>query len=140
MVIMGVDLGDVRTGLSICDKMEFLASPLKVITQKDREKLCEEISLLAKENKVELIVVGNPKNMDGSSGYRSEECSETALLIQQKTGIDVEMFDERSTTMLAHSYLNETNTRGKKRKQTVDAVAATIILENFLAYRKNMKE
>ena len=126
MIIMGVDFGDARTGLAICDKGEMLASPVCVVSEKDFTQCQEKVAALAKEHRAELLVVGYPKNMNGTVGERAE-----------LTGIPVVMWDERCTTVSAHSYLNVTNTRGKKRKAVVDAVAATIILESYLAYRKN---
>lgn len=137
MIILGVDYGDARTGISVCDKNEMLASPVKVIKQRVPEKLAAEISQLAAELGAELICMGLPKNMDGTLGFRAEACAEFALLLKQTTGLDVIMRDERLTTVSAHQYMNITNTRGEKRKNTVDAVSAVIILEDFLAFRKN---
>ncbi len=137
MVILAVDYGDVRTGIAVCDKNEMLASPVTVIKQTDRDKLCIQISEICRQYKVELIVCGLPKNMDGSEGFRAESCKEFAQLLQDTTNLQVLLFDERLTTVSAHNYLNATNTRGKKRKETVDAVAATLILEDYLTYRKN---
>lgn len=137
MKILSVDYGDVRTGIAICDKMEFLASPVTVIKQTDRELLCSEILKICNEHKPEMIVCGLPKNMDGTEGFRAQECKEFATLLSEITGLKVDLFDERLTTVSAHNYLNVTNTRGKKRKDTVDAVAATLILEDYLKFRKN---
>lgn len=139
MVIMGVDFGDARTGLAICGKSELAASPLGVIAEKDFDKCLEKTALAAKENHAEMVVVGYPKNMNGTVGERAEKCSLFAEKLHEMTDIPVELWDERCTTVSAHSYLNVTNTRGKKRKAVVDAVAATIILESYLGYRKNMK-
>lgn len=139
MVIMGVDFGDARTGIAICGKSELAASPLGVIAEKDFDKCLEKTALAAKENHAEMVVVGYPKNMNGTVGERAEKCSLFAEKLHEMTDIPVELWDERCTTVSAHSYLNVTNTRGKKRKAVVDAVAATIILESYLGYRKNMK-
>ncbi len=139
MIIMSVDLGKARTGIAVSDKDEGFAFPKTVITEYSTEKLVDKISQIAKELKAELIVVGNPKNMDGSEGWRSKECKETANLIAQKSGLETVMWDERCTTVSAHTALNFTDTRGKKRKQVVDAVAAVIILEDYLNFRKNTK-
>ena len=92
---------------------------------------------MASDCGAELLVVGLPKNMDGSLGWRAQECTETAEKIKDKTGLPLVMWDERCTTVMAHNALNMTDTRGKKRKQTVDAVAAVMILESYLAFRKN---
>ena len=137
MIIASVDLGKARTGIAVCDKMEFLASPYTVIFEKSPEKLLQKICDTLKETKAELVVVGLPKNMDGSEGESAKNAREIAAKISECTGLAVEMQDERGTTITAHNFLNDTNTRGKKRKNVVDEVAATIILQNFLDKRKN---
>lgn len=137
MIIMSVDYGDVRTGVAVCDKNEMLASPVKVITETDRDVLSDDIATEAVRLKAEMIVVGLPKNMDGSEGFRAEACREFASLIEEKTGIDVALYDERLTTVSAHNALNVTNTRGKKRKSVIDAVSAVMILEDYMRYRRN---
>ena len=139
MVIMAVDLGKARTGIALCDKTELLASPLTQINEYNREKLLDKISDLAKEKRVELLVVGLPKNMDGSEGESARNARNFADELAEKTGLPVEMQDERGTTITAHNYLNATDTRGKKRKSVVDAVAATIILEDYLNRKHNSK-
>ena len=137
MVIMSVDLGKARTGLALCDKTEFLASPYKVIFEKSPKKLPEQVAQAASEAKAELIVVGLPKNMDGTEGESARNARAFAETLHALTGLPVELQDERGTTITAHSFLNDTNTRGKKRKNVIDEVAATIILQNFLDKRKN---
>ena len=127
MIIMGVDLGQVRTGISVCDPREVLASPVKVITAHTPEKRLEEIHKAAGELRAGKIVVGLPRNMDGTEGASALSARETAARLQEITGLPVVLQDERGTTMTAHGYLNNTNVRGKKRRQTVDAVAAVII-------------
>lgn len=139
MVIMAVDLGKARTGIAICDKTEFLASPLTQINEYNREKLLDKISDLAKEKRAELLVVGLPKNMDGSEGESAKNARSFADELAEKTGLPVDMQDERGTTITAHNYLNATDTRGKKRKSVVDALAATIILEDYLNRKHNSK-
>lgn len=139
MVIMAVDLGKARTGIALCDKTELLASPLTQINEYNREKLLDKISQIAKEKRAELLVVGLPKNMDGSEGESAKNARSFADELSEKTGIPVEMQDERGTTITAHNYLNATDTRGKKRKSVVDAVAATIILEDYLNRKHNSK-
>ena len=136
MIIMSVDLGKARTGLAVCDKTEFLASPYKVIFEKSPNKLSEKVAQEIIASKAELVVVGLPKNMDGSEGESAKNARAFAEKITELTGIKTVMQDERGTTITAHNYLNETNTRGKKRKNAVDAVAATIILQDFLDSRK----
>lgn len=132
MIIMSVDYGDVRTGIAVCDKMQILASPVCVITEKDREKLADKITELAKEKKAERICVGLPQNMDGSYGFRSEACREFGELLKEKTGLPVFFQNERLTTVSAHNILNTADVRGKKRKAVVDAVSAVLILEDYM--------
>lgn len=139
MIIMSVDVGTARTGVAISDQTESFAFPKGVITEYNREKLVERLTQTAKETGAMLIVVGLPKNMDGSEGFKAKECLELAEKLQAVSGLPVEMWDERCTTVSAHTALNYTDTRGKKRKQIVDAVAATIILEDFLSHRKATK-
>ena len=137
MKILAVDLGKARTGLAICDEREMLASPLKVIAERNQERLVEQVVAEAQENRVNMLVVGRPKNMDGSEGESEQNARAFAQRLEETSGLPVAMRDERGTTVSAHSYLNTTDTRGKKRKAVVDAVAATIILQEFLDYRKN---
>ena len=140
MIILGIDLGKARTGVAICDKGELLASPLTVVTEYHREQLVEKLTVLAKENKAELLAVGLPRNMDGSEGESAQNAREIGALLEEAAGLPVEFVDERGTTITAHGYLNETNTRGKKRKAVVDAVAATVILEDCLRRRRNQRQ
>ena len=137
MVIMSVDLGKARTGLALSDKTEFLASPYKVIFEKSPNKLPEKVAEAAKEAKAELIVVGLPKNMDGTEGESAKNARAFAKKLEELTGLETVMQDERGTTVTAHRFLNDTDTRGKKRKNVVDEVAATIILQNYLDSQKN---
>lgn len=137
MVIMSVDYGDSRTGIAICDRLESLAHPIEVINQSYEPKLIARIDELVKLHKPELIVVGYPKNMDSSAGERAKKCSAFADRLKESTGVQTALWDERLTTVSAHNYLNDNNVRGKKRKNVVDAVAATIILQDYLDYRRN---
>ena len=142
MVLLAVDYGDARTGLALCDKGEMLARPAGVIHQLGMDKTVKQVVEFALQNGVEGIVVGLPKNMDGSLGERAEKCQKVARKIAGRlnaTSIKVEMFDERSTTVSAIQILNEADVRGKKRKDTVDEVAATIILEAYMAWRKRQQ-
>ncbi|MBR2489384.1 MAG: Holliday junction resolvase RuvX [Clostridia bacterium] len=140
MLIMSVDLGKARTGIALSDSGESFAFPNCVITEYNTEKLIEKLCAKALELKAELIVVGYPKNMDGSEGWRAAECKEIAEKLSGKSNIETVLWDERCTTVSAHTALNFTDTKGKKRKAVVDAVAAVIILEDYLSYRKNKKE
>jgi putative Holliday junction resolvase len=132
MIIMSVDYGDVRTGIAICDKMQIIASPVCVITEKDRERLIDKINEIAIERKAERICVGVPQNMDGSYGFRSDACRELGKLLEEKTGLTVAFQNERLTTVSAHNILNAVDVRGKKRKAVVDAVSAVLILEDYM--------
>lgn len=137
MVIISVDYGDKRTGVAVCDKLEMLASPVCVITEWNQDVLANKIVEIANEKKAEQIVVGLPKNMDGTMGFRSEACKALGELLQSITEIPVVYWDERLTTVSAHRILSENNVRGKKRKNVVDAVAADIILQDYIDSRKN---
>ena len=136
MIIMSVDLGDARTGVAVSDQSETFAFPKGVIFEYNKDKLLSKLSATAKELKAELLVVGFPKNMDGSVGFKAQECEVLANKLKDMTGLPLVMWDERCTTISAHTALNFTDTRGKKRKNVVDAVAAVIILEDYLKYRK----
>ena len=137
MKIMAVDFGDSRTGIACCDKSEMLASPVCVINERDFEECIKKTARTAVENKADIIVVGYPKNMNNTLGDRAEKCQLFVEKLKELTEKPVELWDERCTTVSAHNYLNATNARGKKRKAVVDAVAATIILESYMGYRKN---
>ena len=136
MVILSVDYGDARTGIAVCDRMQMLASPVTVINQSYEPKVIAEINELVKKHSAEKIVVGLPKNMDGSEGERAQKCKAFAEKLQQETGKETVMWDERLTTVSAHRALNVTNVTGKKRKGIVDAVSAVMILEDYLAAHK----
>lgn len=135
MIIMSVDYGDKRTGIAVCDKSEILASPVCVINEWNAEALAEKIIALAVEKKAEQIVVGLPRNMDGSKGFRADACEALGELIKSKCDIPVVFWDERLTTVSAHRILSDNNVRGKKRKAVVDALAAEIILQNYIDSR-----
>ncbi len=139
MIILAVDPGKARTGLAICDKTMFLAFPLCVINEWNRDKLAEKISCEAKKQNAELIIVGLPKNMDGTEGDSAKSARLLAGLISEVSGIKTEMHDERCTTMIAHRYLNDNNVKGKKRKSTVDTAAATIILQSYIDSLRNQR-
>ena len=136
MKIMGVDFGDARTGIAISDLMCSIVGSTTVVPSRNREKAIADIVKLAKDNMVGEIVVGLPKNMDGTEGARAELCREFADQLQEATGLSVKMWDERRTTVEAHNILSQHNYHGKKRKNTVDAVAASLILEGYLAFRR----
>ena len=135
MVILAVDYGDARTGLAVCDKLEMLASPVGVIREAYAPRLIEKIKAMASPYQPERLVVGLPKNMDGTSGERAEKCRAFAAELEAALGVETVMWDERLTTVAAHRALSEVNVRGKKRKNVVDAVAAVMILEDYLRAR-----
>ena len=137
MVIMSVDYGDARTGIALCDRLESLAHPVEVIKESYEPKVIDRISELVRIHKPELIVVGYPKNMDSSAGERAQKCAAFAEKITEATGVKTNLWDERLTTVSAHMYLSNNNVRGKKRKNVVDAVAAVIILQDYIDYRRN---
>ncbi len=136
MIALSVDLGHARTGLAVSDKNGFLASSLCVITEYNDEKLIQRIADKVKETKAEILVVGLPRNMDGSEGESAQRARELAAKLTALTGVPHHMQDERGTTITAHSYLSAGNVYGKKRKQKVDAVAASIILQDYLDSQK----
>lgn len=137
MKILAVDYGDARTGLACCDICEMLASPVEVLHIAGAQAVAEAVAARAAELRAGMIVVGNPLNMNGSEGPRSQLCAEFAEMLRGLCELPVVLWDERGTTVTATRYLNMTDTRGKKRKNTIDAVAAVIILESYMAYRKN---
>ena len=135
MRIMGVDYGDARTGIAVSDLLCSIVGTTTVIHSRNTDKTIAEILRLAKEKEVGEIVVGLPKNMDGTEGVRAELCRALAARLEEESGLPVKLWDERRTTVEAHNILSEHNYHGKKRKDTVDAVAASLILEGYLGFR-----
>ena len=133
--IMGIDYGDARTGIAISDLLCSIVGSTTVIHSRKPEKTLAEIQKLVAEHDVGKIVMGLPKNMDGTEGPRAELCREFAEQVRQATGLEVALWDERRTTVEAHNILSDHNYHGKKRKNTVDAVAASLILEGYLAFQ-----
>jgi putative holliday junction resolvase len=138
MRIMGVDFGDARTGIAVSDSSGFLASPVCVIKEISFDEVIKKSAMFATEYSVGLIVVGYPKNMNGTIGERAEKSQRFAQGLEAAAGVPVKLWDERCTTMSAAVYMNATDTHGRKRKNTIDAAAATIILQDFLDYQRNM--
>lgn len=136
MIALSVDLGHARTGLAVSDKSGFLASSLCVITEYNDEKLIDKIASQVEATRAEIIVVGLPRNMDGTEGDSAKRAREIAARLTERTGVPHHMQDERGTTITAHAYLDSGSVYGKKRKQKVDAVAASIILQDYLDSRK----
>lgn len=136
MVILSVDYGDVRTGVAVCDKLEMLASPVGVINEKYEPKLINALVDIVKVKKPELIVVGLPKNMDGTLGFRAEACTQFAEHLREACGVETVMWDERLTSVIAHRQLQAAGKREKQHKTVVDAAAAVEILQSFIDSRK----
>ena len=134
--IMGVDYGDARTGIAISDLLCSIVGSTTVIHSRRDDKTIAEIKKLIEQNMVGEIVCGLPKNMDGTEGPRAEVCRAFAKLLEEETGLPVALWDERRTTVEAHNILSEHNYHGKKRKNTVDAVAAGLILEGYLNFKR----
>ena len=133
--IMGIDYGDARTGVAISDLLCTIVGSTAVVNSHNTEKAIADIVRMAKENSVGEIVVGLPKNMDGTEGARAELCRGCAAKLEAATGLKVVMWDERRTTVEAHNILSQHNYHGQKRKNTVDAVAASLILEGYLNFK-----
>lgn len=140
--ILGVDFGDKRTGLAVCDPSRIIASAIGVVSPGGIEKTALAVADVARERAVSAIVIGLPVNMDGSEGGRAARYRKFARLLDEalEETIPICLFDERMTTMTAARFLNETNTRGAKRKEVIDALSAQIILQNFIDKLKNMQK
>ena len=134
--IMGIDYGDARTGVAMSDLLCTIVGTTAVVPSRNREKAVADIVRMAKEHEVGKIVVGLPRNMDGTEGPRAQLCREFAEILGQATGLEIVMWDERRTTVEAHNILSQHNYHGQKRKNTVDAVAASLILEGYLNSQK----
>lgn len=139
MKIMAVDYGDARTGIAVSDMTGFLVGTTTVIHSWNADKTAAEIARLAKEHRAERLVMGFPKNMDGTEGPRAELYKAFAEKLREVTGLEVVLWDERRTTVEAHQILSDSGYHGKKRKNTVDAVAASLILEGYLAFLRNSR-
>ena len=137
MRIMAIDYGDAHTGIAISDPTGFLTGFTTVINAYRPEAVAEQIAALAKEHGAEELVLGHPINMDGTRGPRSEKARAMAALLQEATGLPVVLWDERRTTIDAHQILFNSGKNAKKRKKVVDAVAASLILEGYLTYKKS---
>lgn len=136
MRVMAIDYGDARTGVAISDASGSIVGSTTVIHSRRAEKTIAELVRLQRESGAERLVMGFPKNMDGSEGPRAELYREFARQLSDAAGMEVALWDERRTTVEAHNILSESGYHGKKRKDTVDAVAASLILEGYLAYLK----
>ena len=129
---LGVDYGDVRTGLAECDPSGLIASGIGTISEGGMRKTAIRVASEAASRGCKRIIVGLPKNMDGTEGEKAKTIRAFADLLRELTEIPIDFYDERMTTMIAHRFLNETGTYGKKRKNTVDTLSAQIILQNYI--------
>lgn len=136
MKILGIDLGLARTGIAISDFNEVLASPFCVIEETNLDTLIQKICQICYNENIKKIVVGMPRNMNGSEGEAAQKARSFADQLENFLKLPVLMVDERKTTVSANNILNETNIRGRKRKKIIDAVAATIILQHYLDYKQ----
>ena len=137
MKILAVDYGDSRTGLATCDPTEFLTTPITPqITVKARNKVASQICAVAADIHAELIVIGLPLNMDGTEGERAIKSRKLAKTVELWSGLPVRMWDERQTTCAAADLLDESGTFGSRRKAILDSVRATVILDDYLAWRR----
>ena len=137
MRIMAIDYGDAHTGIAISDPTGFLTGFTTVITAYRPEAVAEQVAALAKEHGAEELVLGHPINMDGTRGPRSEKAQAMKALLEETTSLPVVLWDERRTTIDAHQILFNSGKNAKKRKKVVDAVAASLVLEGYLTYKKN---
>ena len=135
MKIMGIDYGDARTGIAISDLLCSIVGSTTVIHSRNDDKTIAGIKELIAQNGVGELVMGLPRNMNGTEGPRAELCRAFAKRLEEETGLSVKLWDERRTTVEAHNILSAHNYHGKKRKTTVDAVAASLILEGYLGFR-----
>ena len=137
MRIMAIDYGDAHTGIAVSDPTGLLAGFTTVITAYRPEAVAQRVAELAREHGAEELVLGHPVNMDGSLGPRSEKARAMKTLLEETAGLPVVLWDERRTTIDAHHILYQSGKNAKQRKKVVDAVAATLILEGYLTYKKN---
>lgn len=140
MRILGVDFGDSRTGFAISDVMGFGANVLEAFKCKSLKGVAEYTAELAKQQGAEKIVIGYPKNMNGTLGPRAEKTKRLAGELEKLLDIPIILRDERLTTVSAHNLMNETNVRGKKRKESVDSISAAYILQGYLDSIRNETE
>ncbi|MBD5147797.1 MAG: Holliday junction resolvase RuvX [Oscillibacter sp.] len=137
MRVMAIDYGDAHTGVAVSDPTGLLAGFTTVITAYRPEAVSAKIAELAAEHGAEELVLGHPINMDGTLGPRAEKAEALAELLREETGLPVRLWDERRTTVDAHQILFNNGKNAKKRKKVVDAVAAALILEGYLTYKKS---
>ena len=135
MRVMAIDYGDARTGVAVSDAAGLLAGYTTVIRSRQADWVADEIARIAAERQADELVMGFPRNMDGTEGPRAELYREFAKSVEEKTGTPVRLWDERRTTIEAHQSLHASGKKMKAHKKNVDAVAASLILEGYLAWR-----
>ena len=139
MTVMAIDYGDAHTGIAISDPTGFLAGTATIIHSRKAEVVLEELTRLVQAHKVDELVMGFPRNMDGTEGPRAQLYRDFADRVAQVTGLTPVLWDERRTTVDAHRILFDSGKNAKKRKQTVDAVAASLILEGYLDFKRRQR-
>lgn len=132
MRLMGIDFGDARVGIALSDPLMIMSQGYKTINNDGTDSLYEEIVAIIKDKEVTKIVIGLPKNMDNTQGFRTDATMEFAEKLKTFTNVPIDFSDERLTTVSAHGFLNEMNVRGKKRKGAVDTLSAALILETYM--------
>lgn len=137
-MILGIDFGDSRTGFAASDALGLTASTVETFKEKNMKKVALRAAELAKELGAEKIILGYPKNMNGTVGDRGKKSKKLAAEIRNLIDIPVILWDERLTTVSAHNLMNETNVRGQKRKDSVDKIAAAFILQSYLDSQRNV--
>ena len=136
MRIMAIDYGDARTGVALSDVTGLLAGQTFLVKSRKEAVVLEELAALAQKQGAEELVLGYPKNMDGTVGPRAEKCAVLAEKLRERTGLPVVLWDERRTTVDAHRILGEQGVRAKNRKDKIDSVAATLILDGYLTWKR----
>ena len=137
---LGVDYGDVRTGLAECDVSGLLAGPIGTISEGGMRNTAVRVAKEAESRSCKKIVIGMPKNMNGSEGPRADTVKAFAKILSELTSIPIDFYDERMTTMEAYRFLDSTATYGKKRKNAIDTLSAEIILQGYIDKERNLKK
>lgn len=136
---LGVDYGDVRTGLAECDISGMIAGPIGTVAEGGMRRTAERVKAEAESRGCKKIIIGLPRNMDGSEGGRVDTVRAFADILASITDIEIDFYDERMSTMAAYRFLDGTGTYGKKRKGAVDTLSAEIILQGYLDRERNMR-
>ena len=133
MKILGIDYGEARTGLAISDETEFLSNTYGTLHERNKEALADRVTAVCQEHNVQKIVLGLPKNMDGTEGFRAQATRQfKELLIERMPDVPIDFYDERMTTMIASHFMAEAGTKGQKKRNAIDALSAQIILQDYL--------